>query len=248
MTWNNDISRKKRKKYLLSEIPKLIGGGKRIRLGYATVDERFTLCEQDGLYFVVGTLETAGIEIGRPVYDLLRAAQQCVREVQIRYATGYDVSRLAVDEVTLPVEGTYLDADIRNGMIRITDQEIRFKNVGGDCLLNRNPSKGSAPEGDDVKISIEIFDFLWSMAKGARIEKTRFDVPQYPGQKDICTWSVDVYHGSLNARHVIAEVVLPKDDGIGVLPNIIAEIVKRDVTKDLRFRYEALAKDGFPDE
>jgi CYTH domain-containing protein len=169
-------------------------------------------------------------------------AQQCVRTEQIRYATSRDGGRTwVVDEVTLPEGGTYLEADIHRGRICIADQGVRFKDTGGVRFLNRNPSKGSAPEEGDVAISDEIFEFLWDAAEGKRIEKIRYEVPCDPDLNGGgLTWQVDQYLGPLESV-VIAEVVLKNGDIIAILPEKIAEVAIRNVTGDSQFRYEALA-------
>ncbi len=241
---------KVRKKYALSELPIGLSDGMSVRLGYVTVNENnFSFYKRGAKCIAVhierlapGEAETWSIEIESDAYDLLISAQNSVREEMIRYATSRDSGRIwTVDENTTPTEGTYLDAEIKEGVITIADQEVRFKDTGGVRFLNRNPSKGSAPEEGDVAISEAVFEFLWETAKDKRIEKIRYEVPCDPGPNGGgLTWYVDQYLEPLESV-VIAEVVLKNADIIGILPKKIAEKVSRNVTKDPHFKYEELA-------
>jgi len=243
---------KVRKKYVLSEIPEGVTGGVPVRLGYVTVTESAFRFREDGKRRFLVRLKKKNayeeIEIDADAYDLLVMALGSVREEVIRYATSRDGGRIwTIDESTVPTEGTYLEAKIAEGKLVIADQEVRFKNTGGVCFLNRNPSKGSAPEEGDVAISEAVFGFLWEAAEGKRIEKFRYEVPcddNLNGGK--LNWHVDRYLGPL-AGTVIAEVVLKNSDIIGILPKKIAKVSIRNVTRDLRYKYEALAMNGVPE-
>ncbi|MEI7750321.1 MAG: hypothetical protein WCJ25_04975 [Candidatus Moraniibacteriota bacterium] len=241
---------KVRKKYLLSELPTGLSNGVPVRLGYVTVTEGAFRFREDGdRRFVAlshGTNATwREIEIAVDAYDLLILARNSVREEAIRYATSRDVGRTwVVDETTVPTEGTYLEAKIHEGKLVIADQEVRFKDTGGVRFLNRNPSKGSAPEEGDVAISEAVFEFLWEAARSKRIEKIRYEVPCDSGPNGGgLMWYVDRYLGPL-ADVVIAEVILKNSDVIGILPKKIAELTIQNVTRNSRYKYESLAISG----
>ena len=86
----------------------------------------------------------------------------------------------------------------------------------------------------EESISREMFEPLWPLTAGCRIEKRRYKVRE--GER---LWEIDVFEGR---DLVTAEVELPSADAALDLPDWLARCVVREVTGDPAFSNLNLAR------
>jgi adenylate cyclase len=82
---------------------------------------------------------------------------------------------------------------------------VRVRRKGRIYTLTFKRGSALGREEREIRLSRAQFDILWPATKGARLTKTRYDVPW---KKSIV--EIDIYHGS-NAGLVVAEVEFPDE-------------------------------------
>ena len=82
---------------------------------------------------------------------------------------------------------------------------VRVRRKGRVCTLTFKRGNAHGREEREIRLTPAQFAILWPATKGARLTKTRYDVPW---KKSIV--EIDVYHGS-NEGLVVAEVEFPDE-------------------------------------
>ncbi len=98
--------------------------------------------------------------------------------------------------------GDYLASEINQGYLAVTDDdtEIRIRKKGDGYYETVKSGKGLKRKEVEIEIGEKVFNALWPLTEGMRVEKTRYDIP-YGGH----VVELDVYSGGL-AGLVVAEV------------------------------------------
>ena len=86
----------------------------------------------------------------------------------------------------------------------------------------------------EEETSHELFDALWPLTEGCRVEKRRYDVPVGD-----FVWEIDEF---TDRELFLAEVELPTRDTQAELPEWLAEVVVEEVTGDPAYVNLNLAK------
>ncbi len=88
---------------------------------------------------------------------------------------------------------------IRQGYLAVSDDgsETRIRDFGNDQRFELTvKSNGTvAREEKNIQIDKEVFESLWPLTLGRRIEKTRYYIPYVDPEGDKHTIELDVYHG-----------------------------------------------------
>ena len=127
--------------------------------------------------------------------------------------------------------------NILQGYLRVGDPEIRVRAKGKKLSLTRKGGTGFIREEEELEISKEAFEILWLLTEEARIEKTRYEIVGSDGLK----WEIDEFQTSSIEGLFLAEVELPNESVVPVIPPAIADVIQRDVTTDERYKNKNLA-------
>lgn len=130
--------------------------------------------------------------------------------------------------------------EIQQGYLSVGDPEVRVRAKGGKFFLTRKGGAGFIREEDEHEISKKIFEILWSLTEGARIEKTRYEIVGEDG----LTWEIDKFQTSSTRGLFLAEVELPDESVIPEIPTAIAAVIEREVTFDEIYQNKNLAIKG----
>lgn len=125
--------------------------------------------------------------------------------------------------------------EILQGYIKVSPYEIRIRKKGCNFYLTKKSGRGLQREEVEVEITKGIFDILWPLTGGKRIEKMRYTIPFGPLKIEL-----DIY----NKRRMMAEVELPDKDYKFEAPEWFGE----EVTYNERYKNKNLAVAGFPVE
>lgn len=130
--------------------------------------------------------------------------------------------------------------DIRQGYVLVENgNELRVRDKGGRFLMTRKSGHGLIREEVEEEVSQAVFDLVWPLTQGRRVEKRRhhvrqgelqLEVDQYFGALD-GFWSLEVEFDSAEQAHAFQ----PPD------------FVGLEVTQDKRFNNAQLALHGLPD-
>jgi adenylate cyclase len=131
---------------------------------------------------------------------------------------------------------------LRQGYLAIRDDggEERIRSFG-DMYFERTMKSGGdlVREEENTPLSCENFAALWPRTAGARVEKTRYQIP-YQG----VVLELDIYHGQL-AGLCVGEVEFSGEDETAARAAADAfgtpAWAKHDVTTDERFKNKRLA-------
>ena len=140
----------------------------------------------------------------------------------------------------LPV-GLTDGVEIRQGYLATGDPEVRVRSKGSKFFVTRKGGEGLVRSEDEIQISQEVFEILWSATEGKRIEKIRYNVLGPDG----LVWEVDEYLGSLKGLFT-AEVEIPTETTGTPTPTEIGRVFIGEVTLDKRFKNKRLATEGIP--
>jgi len=130
--------------------------------------------------------------------------------------------------------------EIQQGYLSVGDPEVRVRAKGGKFFLTRKGGAGFIREEDEYEISKKIFEILWSLTEGARIEKTRYEIIGEDG----LTWEIDEFQTGSMRSLFLAEVELPDESVIPEIPTVIAAVIEREVTSDEIYKNKNLAING----
>jgi CYTH domain-containing protein len=132
--------------------------------------------------------------------------------------------------------GAFESSRIRQGYVAIAPDgaEVRVRDRDGECSLTVKHGAGVVREEHETVISAELFDALWSVTEGRRVEKRRLLVPLEVG----LVAEVDVFEGALSGL-VVAEVEFPTlQDAERFAP---PAWFGREVSEDARYKNQSLA-------
>ena len=138
-------------------------------------------------------------------------------------------------------EGNFASSGIRQGYVAIAADggEVRVRDRDGDCRLTVKHGKGVVREEHETTISKELFDALWPLTEGRRVEKRRLLVPL----GDLAA-ELDVFAGALSGLAVV-EVEFPSADAAAAFAP--PPWFGPDVSTDHRYKNQSLALHGLPD-
>jgi adenylate cyclase len=130
---------------------------------------------------------------------------------------------------------------ILQGYLPITreDTELRVRRKGDQTVLTVKRGRGLDRGEQEVAISAEVFETLWPLTEGRRIEKTRYELPHGDA-----TIELDEFGGELEGL-LVAEVEFDSSQASAVFEK--AEWLGRDVTDDPAYSNRMLAERGRPD-
>jgi len=110
---------------------------------------------------------------------------------------------------------------------------------GDQAYLTVKAGGGRVRVEEDIEIDADRFERLWPLTEGRRIEKTRYEIDAADG----LLIELDVYTGALDGL-VTAEVEFDSEEAADAFepPGWLGE----DVTEDLRYKNQRLAREGPP--
>lgn len=116
---------------------------------------------------------------------------------------------------------------------------MRVRRRDAATWLTVKSGAGRVRVEEEIEIEPERFDRLWPLTEGRRIEKTRYEIPADNG----LVIELDVYKGDLDGL-VTAEVEFGSEEAAEayVAPGWLGP----DITEDLRYKNQRLARDGAP--
>jgi adenylate cyclase len=122
--------------------------------------------------------------------------------------------------------------------LRSEETELRVRRKGDETVLTVKHGSGLDRGEEEVAISPEVFDALWPLTEGSRIEKTRYEFPHGDA-----TIELDEFGGELGGL-LVAEVEFdsPQLSGLFDAP----EWLGREVTDDPSYGNRTLAERGWP--
>jgi CYTH domain-containing protein len=137
--------------------------------------------------------------------------------------------------------GEFASSWIRQGYVAIAPDggEVRVRDRDGACFLTVKHGVGVVREEHETTISAELFEALWLLTEGRRVEKRRFLVPL----GDLVA-EVDVFAGALTGL-AVAEVEFPSLAAARAF--VPPEWFGVDVSTDKRYKNQSLALHGAPD-
>jgi adenylate cyclase len=130
---------------------------------------------------------------------------------------------------------------ILQGYLPITreDTELRVRRKGDETVLTVKRGRGLDRGEQEVAISAEVFETLWPLTEGRRIEKTRYELPHGDA-----TIELDEFGGELEGL-LVAEVEFDSRQASERFEK--AGWLGRDVTEDPAYSNRTLAERGRPD-
>ena len=126
---------------------------------------------------------------------------------------------------------------ILQGYLRTGDPEVRVRTKGEKFFLTRKSGSGFIRKEEELEISNEAFEILWSLTEAARIEKIRYEIVGEDG----LLWEIDEFQTELTKGLFLAEVELPDESVAPMIPPAVAEVIQRDVTTDEKYKNKNLA-------
>lgn len=137
--------------------------------------------------------------------------------------------------------------EITQGYFDVEDCEIRIrriKNLRNNeetfflCKKKDITINSRIREETEEQINKNVFYILWDIAYKTNILKTRY-VFKFEGYK----WEIDRFHGLIPGL-VIAEIELNNIDSEFEIPNILKDLIIKEVTNEKRYRNGYLARYG----
>jgi adenylate cyclase len=116
---------------------------------------------------------------------------------------------------------------------------VRIRRRDGEAWLTVKSGAGRVRVEEEIEIDDERFERLWPLTEGLRIEKRRYEIDAGDG----LVIELDVYGGDLDGL-VVAEVEFDSEEAAEAfaVPTWLGE----DVTEDVRYKNQRLARDGAP--
>ncbi len=92
-------------------------------------------------------------------------------------------------------------------------QNVRLRRYGEKCFLTVKSGQGLVREENEIEISMERFDSMWSKTMGSRLTKTRYmlDNGDY-------IFELDVFHGRLRYLRIIEVEFKSIDEALAFVP------------------------------
>jgi CYTH domain-containing protein len=152
-----------------------------------------------------------------------------------------EIERKFLVEDAPPDLSSHPSSEIRQGYLAVDGDgtEIRVRSRDDATVLTVKQGAGRSRAEVEIEIGREIFERLWPLTEGRRVEKRRYVIPGGDG----ITIEVDAYEGAL-AGLIVAEVEFEDDERADAFepPSWFA----REVTDDRRFKNQTLAREGMP--
>jgi adenylate cyclase len=166
----------------------------------------------------------------------------CVIQVEKTVITHIEIERKWLLE-SLPELPWKSVLEIEQGYISRGDHEVRLRRTTTDgrpvgCILCRKMGQGLTRTETEVLISIDVFDLLWPLTEGHRLQKNRYI---YEGTSQH-TWEVDEYKHRLMGLFT-AEVELSCEQEEVEMPHEIKAVLIKEVTGDPAYLNSTLARD-----
>jgi len=120
------------------------------------------------------------------------------------------------------------------------NSELRVRKVGNSYCLTRKSGAGLVREENEQEINEGLFNFLWPLTEGHRVEKLRF---AFNYDRHEC--ELDIYSGALSDLIVMEVEFDSTEEANSFQP---PHFVKREITEDRRYKNAVLAKFGKPSE
>ncbi len=118
--------------------------------------------------------------------------------------------------------------------------EIRLRKHGDKHLLTMKIGQGLMRQEAEIVLSPHLFNKLWPLTQGRRLQKVRYDIEQ----ADL-VWEVDVYQKEMTGLKVV-EVEFASEEEAESFP--APEWFGREVTRDERYKNKNLALYGIPED
>jgi CYTH domain-containing protein len=154
-------------------------------------------------------------------------------------AAGHEIERKFL--VSAIPENPGPGTRILQGYLPLTSEgtELRVRRKGDETVLTVKRGRGLDRTEQEVAISAEVFETLWLLTEGHRIQKTRYELPH--GEATI---ELDEFGGQLEGL-LVAEVEFDSLQASEAFKE--AEWLGRDVTDDPAYANRTLAERGRPD-
>ena len=148
--------------------------------------------------------------------------------------------KFLVDEPP-PDLGEHPSSALEQGYLAIhaDGTEARIRRRDGASILTVKSGGGLVRVEEELRIDDSVFERLWPLTEGRRVEKVRHLIPAGDG----LTIELDVYGGDL-AGLVVAEVEFPDEAAADAF--VAPAWMGADVTDDERYKNHRLAVDGRP--
>lgn len=117
-------------------------------------------------------------------------------------------------------------------------KELRARDKNGRFFLTQKRGSGLVREEHEIEVEQVVFDMIWPLTEGRRVEKTRYHVEQ-----DEWTMEIDIYHGDLSGRMSL-EVEFADEHQAAAYQ--APSWAGREVTEDSRYNNAHLALHGWP--
>jgi adenylate cyclase len=130
--------------------------------------------------------------------------------------------------------------EINQGYIAITEAgtEVRLRKKGDKYYQTVKSGSGKIRTENEIEMTREQYNVLWSATEGKRLEKTRYEIPNEAGLIEL-----DVYHGNLTGL-ITAEIEFTSEEASEnfVSPSWFGA----DVTENKSYKNQKLALEGIP--
>jgi adenylate cyclase len=150
--------------------------------------------------------------------------------------------KFLVDEPP-PDLGEHPSSALEQGYLAIHDDgtEARIRRRDGQSILTVKSGGGLVRVEEELPIDDAVFERLWPLTEGRRLEKVRHLIPAEPPGLVI---ELDVYGGDL-AGLVVAEIEFASEEAAHAFTP--PPWIGPEVTADARFKNQRLAVDGRPE-
>jgi adenylate cyclase len=115
--------------------------------------------------------------------------------------------------------------------------QVRLRQKGEAYYLTVKGPGGTTRIEEEIEIDARRFEALWPLTEGARLEKTRYDIPEREH-----TVELDVYHGRLEGV-VVAEVEFGSEEEAAAYRP--PDWLGAEISNDPRYSNTRMAKEGF---
>ncbi len=116
--------------------------------------------------------------------------------------------------------------------------EIRLRRMGAKHLMTMKMGKGLKRREMEFGLSRQLFERLWPLTEGKRLEKVRYEMEQIDR-----VWEVDVYQRELTGLLVVEVEFASEAEAESFL---VPEWFDQEVTRDERYKNKNLALNGIP--
>lgn len=149
--------------------------------------------------------------------------------------------RFVVEALPEAVIAGQPSSEIRQGYVAAEPgKELRARDKSGRYFLTRKQGSGLVRQEHEIEVEQAVFDMIWPLTEGRRVEKTRYHVAQ-----DGLTMEIDIYHGDLSGRMSLEVEFVDADAAGAYQPPAWAG---REVTQDSRYNNAQLALRGWPED